>query len=196
MEVMLTLTGNSETEDRQSQYQKHILKNFGNNRISSYNSDGIFFYAFNDTQLLEMRNDVASILDRLSRPYQIINCEGKNYKSILLEGAGPLASRRPINQIDKIFREKFQSGSYTLVLFRLSKMKGSRRPLIARTFLKVLDDSHLDGVRTMSDLVFIDRASFLEIGWQEISPYVRVIPHISTLRQLQDGYGDPAIFEV
>lgn len=75
-------------------------------------------------------------------------------------------------------------------------MNGPRRPLIARAFLKMLDDAHLDGFRTMSDLVFIDWARFLEIGWQDISPYVRVIPHISTLRQLQDANGDPAIFEI
>lgn len=118
---MLTLSGNSETEDRQSQYQKHILKHFANNRITLYNPDGIFFYAFNDTHLLEMRNDVVSILDRLSRPYQIIDCEGRNYKSILLEGAGPLASRTPINQIDKIFRKEFQSGAYTLCCFACPK---------------------------------------------------------------------------
>ncbi|MEW5994143.1 MAG: hypothetical protein AB1744_07080 [Candidatus Zixiibacteriota bacterium] len=160
-------------------YRSILLRHFERNRLSASNPDGIFFFGFDDRHLEEFRGVVPKVLTQLARPFVMVDCAGKTDCQIYREGARALgkdvSDTAGAYIAGRALYDALLHGACTLVLMSLSKGKGSRKSLFARGLIKLLDDAHFDGVRPMSDVIFIDRASFLDKGWEDIGAYLRLV---------------------
>lgn len=67
---------------------------------------------------------------------------------------------------------------------------------IVRSFLKITDDAHFKDVRTMSEVVIVDFASFLERNLGEIRPYVKIMPYVDLADSWLDSLGSPSLTTV
>lgn len=165
-------------------YQDVILKEFASNRKRSFNPNALFFYAFTEKQANTAELYVREVFKRHARPYIVVDCSGKRYREIIGEVIDQNIGRTPGYELYEQFEAKMRLGSGASFVFKMpSQIKGETkegRIFIARELMKILDDAHLDGINTMSDVILIDHASFLESGWNYLSLYATVVGPIET----------------
>lgn len=162
------------------------------NRARTHNPDGMFLFGFTDDHLDAFRAAVPVALGQTGRPFAIVDCAGKTMRAVyteIIEGLGqPLPSSGDLHSVGEALEDALRSSARTTVLHRLSGMKGSKRRVtaVARHFVKVLDDAHYRDVQAFGDVVFIDRASFLEQGWSWFGPYLQLVGPPDPLRDFLD----------
>lgn len=165
-----------------SKYQDIILKELARNRKRASNPNALFFFTFTDTQTTAAVQYVDEVLKRHARPHLIVDCADKTYRRISEEVVGEEFGRNQRYELHQKFEETVRLGSGTTFVFVMpSLMKGETREgriQIARELMKILDDAHHDGINTMSDVIIIDRASFLESGHAYLEPYAILVPPI------------------
>lgn len=163
-------------------YKNIILKEFTSNRQRAFNPNALFFYAFTDSQTDVAEQYILEVLKRHARPHFVVDCSGKRYRQIQEEIVDGEFGRNQRYELHKQFEKSMRLGSGSTFVFKTpSQIKGETkegRVQIARELMKILDDAHHDGINTMSDVILIDRASFLESGWDYLSPYVTLVPPI------------------
>lgn len=165
--------------DPLNHYRALLLRHFQRNRISSMNPDAAFFYGFSDEQIENFGAAIPTVLQQLARPFAVVHCAGKTNRQIYLEAARAfgkeVADKTDAYTAAKALDDALLNGACTLVLQMLSESKGSYKPGFARSLIKTLDDAHFKGFRAMSDIIYIDRASFLQKAWPDIGAYLRAV---------------------
>ncbi|MDA8229702.1 MAG: hypothetical protein M0006_00010 [Magnetospirillum sp.] len=160
-------------------YRELLLRHFQRNRISPENPDAAFFYGFTDEHLGGFAAAVPTVLQQLGRPFAVVHCAGKTNRQIYAEAARAfgkgVSDKADAYTAARALYDALLNGACTLVLQMLSQSKGTYKPGFARDLIKTLDDAHIKGFRAMSDIIYIDRASFLEKAWPDIGAYLRMV---------------------
>lgn len=171
-------------------YRSQLLMHFRHNQSNQHNRDAIFFYSFSDDDVFRHKSNIHDALKQLGRPFCEISCEGKTYRQVIRDIA--LALGRDVPEAAdrracwEAMEEAALGGSKTIVIDMLSRGRGTWRPGMARSLIKMLDDARLRGYYPTSDILFIDRASFLEASWPEIGIYLRLVPPFDSWRAWMD----------
>lgn len=177
-------------------YRAALFRHFEQNRGTVINPDAAFVYGFSDDQLAELEGAISSALKQLGRPFGIVHCAGKTDRQIYRDAVhslqGDLSANPGVAKAAKALEQALLHGACTLVVEQLSQAKSSKRIDIARDLIKTLDDAHFGGIRPMSDILFIDRASFLERAWPAIGTYVRLVGPFDVVRSYLDSMADDA----
>ena len=160
-------------------YRALLLRHFQRNRIAPDNPDAAFFYGFTKEHLDGFAAAVPTVLQQLGRPFAVVLCAGKTNRQIYAEAARALG-KNVTDQADtytaaNALYDALLNGASTLVLQMLSQSKGTYKSGFARDLIKTLDDAHIKGFKAMSDIIYIDRASFLEKAWPDIGAYLRMV---------------------
>lgn len=183
-------------ETKRRKYQDFLVDQFRKNRAAASNPDGLFFYGFSNDHLDEMAADIKLILNRMARPFVFVDCAGKRLRQIVLEALGKTEGSVSLQAAWDEWEDTLQGGALTFVLLRPSAMKDTNRGATVRSFLKITDDAHFKDVRTMSEVVIVDFASFLERNLGEIRPYVKIMPYVDLADSWLDSLGSPSLTTV
>jgi len=172
-------------------YRQNLLLHFEQNRLTKTNPDAIFFFGFTEEHIASFREAIPEALDQLSRPHIVIDCSEKTFKQIYLEAIEEsgkhIPQTVPTYEAAQIFNDILLNGAFSLVLAMFSEAKGSHKPGHARSLIKLLDDAHFENYNVMSDVVFIDRAGFLEKSWGDIGHYIRLVGPYNAMRGWMDS---------
>ena len=169
-----------------------FLRLANRNRATTHNPDGMFLFGFVDEHLDAFRAAVPVALRQTGRPFTIVDCAGKTLLAVYTEiitGLGqPAPESRDRYSAGKALEAALFNTAHTIVVNRLSELKASRRltAAVARHLVKILDDAHYRDVRAFGDVLFIDRASFLERGWDWFGPYLQLVGPPDPLREFLD----------
>ncbi len=164
-------------------YEDIITRIFSSNRSRPFNPEAIFFYAFSETQMELSELYLCEFIKRYSRPHLIIDCSEKSYRQIMAEVSEIEIERKiPSWELYESMERKMRLGSGRTFVFKNPSQIKDKTKLekvqITREIMKILDDAHFSDINTMSDVIIIDRASFLEAGWEYLSAYAKMVAPI------------------
>ncbi len=169
------------------------MRHFLENRLCDQNPDGVFFFYFNDRQKDQHERIVLEILRRLGRETVTVECTGLTARDIYRKASNTDGNTRTACEA---FERMLLNENVALVFKDISRSKMSHRAEFVRSLLKIGDDAHFHGYRPVSDVVFIDAASFLEKGWDSISPYTRQIGPVDAFDAWFKTGSDPTPFAI
>ena len=75
-----------------------------------------------------------------------------------------------------MFEEILLNSHEVIVISNLSQSKiPSGKAEVARSLIKTNDDAHLRGIKSKSDILFIDYAAFLQRSWSYFGAYIEIL---------------------
>jgi len=142
---------------------------------SSFNTNAGFIQIFNERQINSISSRTEEALKWLNRRYILIDCKDKTIK-----GIGVNLSHEKCNSFYDFFKSLqyyLLETNHVLVFKEFSKSKITRNKSdLTRSIIKINDDAHIKGITPLSDIIFIDHASFLQKAWKNIGLYIEVLP--------------------
>jgi hypothetical protein len=160
-----------------NKYKLFLHSLFYNNheRLKGSNPNAGFIQIFNECQNNSILNRTEEALKWLNRRYIILDCKDKSIKEI--------GNNLPFQKCNDFF-DFYKSIQYyllqtdsVLVFKELSKSKITRNKSdLSRSIIKINDDAHIKGITPLSDILFIDHASFLQKAWKNIGLYIKMLP--------------------
>lgn len=140
---------------------------FTENRGPAQNLNSGYVICY-DKELVEF--NTAKILEAIrweGREPVLFNAAGKTIRQ--LGEDVPLISGRSAHDVYKAIKELLLYSDKVVVIREFSKLKTSgNKPGWARSFIKILDGAHFDGIKPKADLIFVDYADFYK------SPLIRL----------------------
>ena len=160
-----------------NKYKLFLHSLFYNNheRLKGSNPNAGFIQIFNESQIDSISNRTEEALKWLNRRYILIDCKDKTIK-----GIGADLPYEKCNSFYDFFRSLqyyLLETNHVLVFKELSKSKITRNKSdLTRSIIKINDDAHFKGITPLSDIIFIDHASFLQKAWENIGLYIEILP--------------------
>ena len=160
-----------------NKYKLFLHSLFYNNheRLKGSNPNAGFIQIFNECQNNSILNRTEEALKWLNRRYIILDCKDKSIKEI---GTNlPYEKCNSFFDFYKSIQYYLLQTDYVLVFKELSKSKITRNKSdLSRSIIKINDDAHIKGIIPLSDILFIDHASFLQKAWENIGLYIKMLP--------------------
>lgn len=160
-----------------NKYKLFLHSLFYNNheRLNGSNPNAGFIQIFDDCQINSISNRTEEALKWLNRRYIVIDCKDKGIKEI---GANlPYEKCNSFYDFYKSLQYYLLQTNYVLVFKELSKSIITRNKSdLIRSIIKINDDAHIKKITPLSDILFIDHASFLQKAWENIGLYIEVLP--------------------
>ena len=124
------------------------------------------------TKRIQHERIVLEILRRLGRETVTVDCTGLTARDSYRKASNTDGNTRAAYEA---FERMLLNENVAFVFKDISRSNMSHRAEFVRSLLKIGDDAHFQRYLPVSDVVFIDAASFLEKGCDSISPYTRQI---------------------
>ena len=171
-----------------SKFMKELLRRvFDTNHkvLRGHNSNSIYLIGFNKEQFKELEENVKLAVKSLERVYKFVNCANKTFIEIVEEIVS--VKYKTNYEAGKVLEQVQMKSNIVIILreFSKSKIKKSDVAMYFKTLIKNLDDAHFENIHPLSDLIFIDYASFLEKNFNEIGLYLvyNLWPNNQTLQE-------------
>ncbi|MFO7751353.1 MAG: hypothetical protein R6V54_14795 [Desulfobacteraceae bacterium] len=160
-----------------NKYKLFLHSLFYNNheRLKGSNPNTGFIQIFNEKQIESIVGRTKDALEWLGRNFIIVECKDKGIREIGRQL--PFDKCNNYNDFYKLIQYALLKTDYVLVFKELSKSKVTiNKSEIARSIIKINDDAHFKSIFPQSDILFIDYASFLEKSWEDLGPYIEILP--------------------
>ena len=161
----------------QNTFHKHKLFLYSlftsNQREGNINPNAGYFLSFNEEQINQNKSAVLDALEWLDREPVIIEAKNCTFKNM----AKQLYGSKPNDTHDAwlMFEEILLNSHEVIVISNLSQSKiPSGKSGVAKSLIKTNDDAHFRGIKTKSDILFIDYAAFLQRSWSELGAYIEI----------------------
>lgn len=188
---MTALLGSDEATTKL--YRELLLRVFQENRRSNQNPDGLFFYYFDDRQNDMHQSYILEVLERIGRQTILVDCAGLTGLKIYRSASETDGNTRvAYSALEELLLKK----NVAVVFKDISRSKVPSPVEFVRSLLKIVDDAHFQGYRPISDLIFIDSASFLQKGWPSIAQYTRQIGPMNIFENRISAVSDSTPFAI
>ena len=147
-------------------YKNHKIK-------EGHNPNAGFLVGFNPDIVEYIVHQIESALKSIGRKYIVIEANEKTF----IECINPLVNKNHNTSHDAFLslKEILLNSDKVVVFKEFSKCKWkTNKGSMVRGIIKILDDAHIKGIRPISDLLFVDYASFLEKNWDYVSTYIKI----------------------
>ena len=149
-------------------YQNHKV-------MKGKNLSAGFLIGFGQGELEHILGGVKSTLDAIERQYIVIDAASKSFIDCIkmLTGENYRSDGCAFNGLKSVLlntNKVVVFKEFSKCKMKSHKDKASR----IRSIIKINDDAHLNSIRPLSDLLFIDHACFLQKCWEDIGAYVKV----------------------
>jgi len=144
--------------------------------LKGHNPRTGFIVGFDSNFIGPISEEVRSALEHIGREYVIVDANGKSFTDCIKS-----ITKKDYHANHQAFadlKEMLLNSSSTVVFTEFSKSKirtRAKKCWTARSIIKILDNAHLSGIRPVSDLIFIDCATFLEYCWRDIGTYLKIM---------------------
>ncbi len=159
-----------------NRYKLFLYTLFYNNhqRKNGINPNAGFIVLFDKKQIESTVKKVEEALKWLGRKYIIVDGNGKNLRQ--LGESFPYERCNTYGDFYSVLKYYLLNSDHVIIFkeFSLSKIK-ARKAGIARSLIKIIDDAHFHKISPLSDLVFLDYATFLEKSWDDIGLYLDIM---------------------
>ena len=136
---------------------------------------------------------ILEILQRLNRRTILVDCTGLSAMEIYRRVSGTNGNTEVAY---KACETVLLNDNVAVVFKDISQSKISHRAGFARSLLKIGDDAHFQDYRPVSDVIFVDSASFLHNGWDLIAPYTKQFGPINSFDIWLQNISDMTPFRI
>lgn len=144
-----------------------------NHQSKNKNPNCAYFIAFDNDQVNYHVNKIIKANNWLGRKQIVVDASNCSFRQLICKifNDNPKNNNHAFDMLRTLLLES----DNVLVISNLSKSKLSpNKSRWVRSFIKVNDDAHFDDITSMSDILFVDSASFLEHSWQDIGSYLEI----------------------
>ncbi len=159
----------------QNLWNKHklFLKTLYILNYQNKNPNAGYFVSFTEEKINENINKIVEANKWLERTTILIDAKNRTFKEMAQQiyGSSPNSALQAWN----MFEEILLKSNNVIVISNISQSKiPSRKSGYVRSLIKINDDAHFKEIKTKSDILFVDSASFLERSWDNIGTYTSV----------------------
>ena len=144
-----------------------------NHQSNTPNPNSGYFIAFDNEQIKYHINKIIEANNWLGRKQIVIDATDCSFCQLVCQ----ISNEKPKNNSHAfhILESLLLESDNAFIISNLSKSKLTpNKSSWARSFIKINDDAHFNGITPKSDILFVDSASFLERSWQDIGSYLEI----------------------
>jgi hypothetical protein len=159
----------------QNLWNKHklFLQCLYSSNYQNKNPNAGYFVSFTEEQINANTNKIVEANEWFERTTVLIDAKNRTFKEMAQQiyGSSPNSTLQAWN----MFKEILLTSNNVIVISNISQSKiPSRKSGYVRSLIKINDDAHFKEIKTKSDILFVDSASFLERSWDNIGTYTSV----------------------
>ena len=144
-----------------------------NQRNDNVNPSAGYFVSFSEEQIDQNINSIVNALEWLGRDHILIEARNCTFKNMAkqLYGSNPTSTRDAWIMFEEVLLKSHE----VVIISNISQSKiPTRKSWHARSLIKTNDDAHLRGIKSQSDILFVDYACFLQRSWSDLGIYIEI----------------------
>mgnify|MGYP003586691513 FL=1 len=158
-----------------SPYKLFLLNLFNSNqKEGNVNPIAGFINIFSPSELDEKVLEIISAIEWLERNFIFIDFSNKTFRKAINEKFN--SSHATEHEAYQAIENELLHSNKVIIISQLSRCKtNTDKTGTALSFFKTIDDAHLKGISSNSDLIFVDYPTFLQKSWNRIGLYLEVL---------------------